>query len=66
MKGNLSNRSVVPAVKTLVQALLNGIDTSFGSMLEDEKIIATAILHPKFKQDWSSDENTFKKVLPLI
>ena len=43
-----------PYCKVLSSAIIDGIKTRFGSMMEDEKLIAAAILIPKFKTDWTT------------
>lgn len=44
----------------LIAALLSGLEKRFGEMLTDPELIAAAILDPKFKTCWASDENTLK------
>ena len=61
LRGKLSNKLDIPAMKPLVQALLNGIDTRFEIIMKDEKIIAAAMLHPKFKDDWTTDNDVIEK-----
>ena len=48
-------------LEPLVDALLCGIDKRFSSLLSDEKIIAAAILHPKFKEHWTKDKDLLWK-----
>ena len=61
LKDKLSKKLDIPAMKPLVQALLNGINNRFEAMLNDEKIIAAAILHPKFKESWTTDRDVIEK-----
>lgn len=44
----------------LVDALLAGLEKRFGEMLRDPELIAAAILVPKFKTSWTSDESVLK------
>uniref|UniRef100_A0AAR2LSC1 BED-type domain-containing protein n=1 Tax=Pygocentrus nattereri TaxID=42514 RepID=A0AAR2LSC1_PYGNA len=44
----------------LIAALLSGLEKRFGEMLTDPELIAAAILVPKFKTCWTSDENILK------
>ncbi|KAG9266014.1 hypothetical protein AMEX_G20505 [Astyanax mexicanus] len=44
----------------LIDALLSGLEKRFREMLADPELIAAAILVPKFKTCWTSDENTLK------
>ena len=44
----------------LIGALLAGLENRFGQMLADPELIAAAILVPKFKTCWTSDENVLK------
>ncbi|CAB4039898.1 zinc finger BED domain-containing 1-like, partial [Paramuricea clavata] len=55
LRDKLSKKLDIPVTKPLVQELLNGIDKRFDSILKDKKIIAAAILYPKFKESWSTD-----------
>ncbi|CAB3977853.1 ATP-dependent DNA helicase PIF1, partial [Paramuricea clavata] len=57
----LQRRSSTTSLEPLVNALLSGIDKRFGSVLGDEKIIAAAILHPKFKDQWTEDKDLLQK-----
>ncbi|GAA6073324.1 uncharacterized protein LOC116684675 [Tachysurus ichikawai] len=50
----------------LVDALLAGIEKRFGQMLVDPELIAAAILLPKFKACWTSDECVLKLGLDYI
>jgi hypothetical protein len=61
LRDKLSKKLDIPAMKPLVQALLNGIDKQFDSMLNDKKIIAAAILHPKFKESWATDSDVIER-----
>jgi hypothetical protein len=62
----LQRRSSTTGLEPLVDALLSGIDKRFGSILGDEKIIAAAILHPKFKDQWTEDKDLLQKGNSLI
>ncbi len=44
----------------LIAALLSGLEKRFDEMLADPELIAAAILVPKFKTCWTSDENILK------
>lgn len=46
--------------RPLIKALLAGLEKSFGQMLTDPELIAAAILVPKFKTCWTSDECILK------
>lgn len=46
--------------KPLVDALLSGLSKRFGGMMCDPELIAAAILNPKFKTSWTTDENILK------
>lgn len=50
----------------LVASLLAGLESRFGEMLKDPELIAAAILVPKFKTCWTTDQNILKlgKCLP--
>ncbi|XP_051563717.1 uncharacterized protein LOC127446653 [Myxocyprinus asiaticus] len=50
----------------LVDALLAGIEKSFGQILVDPELIAAAILLPKFKTCWTSDKCVVKVGLDYI
>ncbi|KAI4897234.1 hypothetical protein NFI96_030188, partial [Prochilodus magdalenae] len=50
----------------LIAALLSGLEKRFGKMLADPELIAAAILVPKFKTCWTSDENILKLGLDYI
>ena len=54
-------KSSTPGLEPLADALLSGIEKRFKSMLADEKIIAAAILHPKFKDQWTEDNDLLQK-----
>ena len=57
----LERRSSTTGLEPLVDALLSGINKRFNSILSDEKIIAAAILHPKFKEHWTKDKDLLQK-----
>ena len=61
LKAKPSKKLDIPAMIPLVQALLNGIINQFQANLNDEKIIVSSILHPKFKETWTSDRNAIEK-----
>ena len=61
LKDKLHKKNAISSVKPLVKALLNGTDERFSCIFDDEKIIAAAILHPKFKNNWTNDEDVLKK-----
>uniref|UniRef100_A0AAR2LVB9 HAT C-terminal dimerisation domain-containing protein n=1 Tax=Pygocentrus nattereri TaxID=42514 RepID=A0AAR2LVB9_PYGNA len=50
----------------LIAALLSGLEKRFGEMLTDPELRAAAILVPKFKTCWTSDENILKLGLDYI
>lgn len=52
----LSSKFCVP----LVDALQAGLERRFGQMLADPELIAAAILVPKFRTCWTSDDYTLK------
>ena len=52
--------------KPLISALLNGIDERFHNLFADSEAIAAAILHPKFRNTWTHNQETIQKGLQLI
>lgn len=44
----------------LIFALQEGIQRRFGDMLADPELIAAAILLPKFRKSWTSNEDLLK------
>ena len=62
----LERRSSTTGLEPLVDALLCGIDKRFNSILSDEKIIAAAIVHPKFKEHWTKDKHLLQKGIYII
>ena len=50
----------IPSLKPL-NALLSGLDKRFNYVFDNEKIIAAAIVHPKFKNTWTNDQNALNK-----
>ncbi|KAG5848647.1 hypothetical protein ANANG_G00100950 [Anguilla anguilla] len=52
--------------KPLVDALQDGLKNRFGKMMSDPEVVAAAILHPKFKTSWTSDEDVLKLGLSYI
>jgi hypothetical protein len=61
LKEKLHKKNGIATVKPLVTALLDGNDKRFDYLFDDEKIIAAALLHPKFKDNWTNDEDMLKK-----
>lgn len=47
--------------KLLVDALLDSLKKRFGEMMSDPELVATAILQPKFKTFWTSDDDVLKQ-----
>ena len=45
----------------LVDALYTGIHKRFDEVMEDEKVIASSILIPKFKDNWTDDNLQVQK-----
>ncbi|XP_051809094.1 uncharacterized protein LOC127535333 [Acanthochromis polyacanthus] len=67
LKTKLQNLQVTSKFcEPLIAALLSGIEKRFGEMLADPELIAAAILVPKFKTCWTSDENILKLGLDYI
>ncbi|KAB5533090.1 hypothetical protein PHYPO_G00127730 [Pangasianodon hypophthalmus] len=52
--------------KPLVDAIQGGLQQCFGNMLVEPEFIAAAILVPKFKTSWTSDEHIVKLGLDNI
>ncbi|XP_058242359.1 uncharacterized protein LOC131351136 [Hemibagrus wyckioides] len=50
----------------LVDALQAGLERRFGQMLADPELIAAAILVPKFRTCWTSDDNILKLGLDFM
>ena len=48
--------------RPLIDALLSGLEKRFGQILTELELITTAILVPKFKTCWKSDQCTLKLV----
>lgn len=46
--------------KPLVDALQVGIENHFGPMMEDPELVAAAILLPKFRTNWTQEDETIK------
>lgn len=44
----------------LISALQEGIQQRFGKMMNDPELISAAILLPKFRTSWTSNENLLK------
>ena len=66
LKEKLAKKRSVPNCEPLVNALLSGIGKRFQSIFHDEKIIAAAILHPKFKDQWTEDDNILDRGIDVI
>ena len=47
--------------RSLASALIEGIGYRFGAMMEDEELIAAAILIPMFKTEWTAQEVLLEK-----
>ncbi len=45
----------------LVDALCTGIHKRFDEVMDDEQVIASSILIPKFKDNWSDDDLQLQK-----
>ncbi|XP_041825223.1 uncharacterized protein LOC121655155 isoform X2 [Melanotaenia boesemani] len=58
----LSSKFCVP----LIDALQTGLERRFREMLEDSELIAAAILVPKFKTCWTSNDNILRTGLEFI
>ena len=54
-------RDLANSCRPLVEALLAGISRRFSVILDDAELIASAILHPKFKRDWTDDASILEK-----
>ena len=54
-------RDLANSCRPLVEALLAGISRRFAVILDDAELIASAILHPKFKRDWTDDTSILEK-----
>ncbi|XP_030638641.1 alpha-1,3-mannosyl-glycoprotein 4-beta-N-acetylglucosaminyltransferase B [Chanos chanos] len=52
--------------KPLVDVLQDGLKIRFGEMMSDPELVAAAILNPKFKTSWTSDEDVLKLGLSYI
>ena len=61
LRDELSKKLDIPAMKPLIEELLNGISDRFGYILNDERVIAAAIVHPKFKNSWTSERDIIEK-----
>lgn len=47
--------------KPLVDAMLDGLKKRFRKVMSDPELIAAAIVLPKFKTSWTSDEDVLKQ-----
>ena len=45
----------------LIDAIIDGIHKSFGNIMGNEKVIASFILLPKFKDTWTEDNFQLQK-----
>ena len=57
-----------PTVQSLVNALIAGLKSRFGSVLTDQEYITAAILHPRFKLAFlpSADEQVKQRELLIV
>jgi hypothetical protein len=62
----ITKKSLAVACKPLIAALLDGLDQRFGEIYDDPQAIAAAIIHPKFKTTWTSNQPTIEKGKQLI
>ena len=44
----------------LASAIIDGIEKRFGKMMKDPELIASSILVPKFKNQWTSEEKVLE------
>ena len=56
-----ARREVIQTCGPLVDALLAGIARRFEATMCDAESIAAAILHPKFRKDWTDDASVLEK-----
>jgi len=42
--------------KFLAKAVIDGINERFSTMMQDKELIASAILVPRFKNEWTANE----------
>ncbi|KAL3987791.1 hypothetical protein ACER0C_014906 [Sarotherodon galilaeus] len=52
--------------RPLVDALRDGIQKRFGEMMKDPELIAAAILIPRFRTSWTTEESILKAGLTFI
>lgn len=67
LKSKLQNlHTTVKYCGPLVDALLAGLERGFGEMLAEPELIAAAVLVPKFRKRWTTDEDILKRGLDYI
>lgn len=67
LKSKLQNlHTTVKYCGPLVDALLAGLERRFGEMLAEPELIAAAILVPKFRKHWTTDEDILKRGMCFI
>ena len=67
LKDKLTGRQPSATVcKPLLTALLNGINRRFADSFADPELVAAAILHPKFRQSWTTDQSLLDNGLQHI
>jgi hypothetical protein len=52
----MKNNTLPTVCRPLITALVNGIDQRFADIFQDKEAIVAAILHPKFRTTWTTDE----------
>lgn len=62
----VAQRMSATVCKPLISALITGIDNRFASSLDDLEAISAAILHPKFKTNWTTNQEIIEKGLRHI
>ncbi|XP_042251696.1 uncharacterized protein LOC121885929 [Thunnus maccoyii] len=81
-ESNIQMGGLVPSITTLIaklektrvllrfcklyDVLQDGLKKQFGKMMCDPELVAAAIIHPKFKTSWTSDEDVLKLGLSYI
>lgn len=61
LKNKLQNlRLSTKFCRPLIDALLKGLEKRFEHVLTDPELIAAAILVPRFKTSWTSDDSTLR------
>ena len=67
LRVNLVEMNVVAtSCRPLSEALLEGLNDRFSCLLEDSEAIAAAILHPKFRTEWTDEQNLLDRGLQYI